>query len=108
MNGRINKRFFKNQDIKWYISNSPIEGEGVFAAKDIFYGEIIDIAVVSMVKISFFCSKINHSWNPCAKLVKNLNNYDVVTIQNISKDQEITINYNDTPFFIQKPNPKWE
>jgi hypothetical protein len=108
MSGKINSRFNTEKKIlKWYISHSLIEGHGAFAVKEITCGEVIDTAVIEMVKISFFCSKINHSWNPCAKLIKNLNNYDVVAIQNISKDQEITINYNYTPFFIQKPNPNW-
>ena len=112
MFGRISKRFFKDlPEPKWYLSLSPIEGEGIFAADDIIRGEIIDVAICKQgIKITFFGSKINHSWNPCAELLFNSerNEYDVVAIQDIQKNQEITLNYNKTPFFIKKPDPNWK
>lgn len=111
MSGKINKRFFKDlSESKWYLSPSLIEGEGIFAARDIACGEIIDIIVQHGIKITFFGSKINHSWTPCAELLLNSNRgeYDVIAIKNIQKNQEITLDYNNTPFFIQKPDPNWK
>ena len=70
MDGKINNRFFRKETKKWYLSNSKIEGEGVFAARKVIRGEIIDVAIY-LEKITFFGSKINHSWNPCAELIFN-------------------------------------
>lgn len=112
MFGKINKRFFRDMPkTKWYLSPSPIHGEGIFAGSDIVRGEIIDVAICKQsVKITFFGSKINHSWHPCAELSFNSerDEYDVVAIKDIQKNQEITLDYNNTPFFIKKPNPKWK
>ena len=110
MFGRISKRFFKDlPEPKWYLSLSPIEGEGIFAADNIIRGEIIDVAIY-MERITFFGSKINHSWKPCAKLILDDKNYEynVVAIEDIDKDREITIDYRQTPIFIKKPDPNWK
>jgi hypothetical protein len=108
MGGKINNRFFRYETKKWYLSNSTIHGEGVFAARKVIRGEIIDIAIY-LEKITFFGSKINHSWNPCAELIFNneTNEYNVVAIEDIDKDKEITVDYCKTPNFIKKPNPNW-
>jgi hypothetical protein len=109
MLGRINNRFFREGSKKWYLSDSPIDRDGVFAAKNIICGEIIDIAL-HLEKITSFGSKINHSWKPCAELVFNNKNYeyDIVAIENIDKNKEITIDYRKTPTFINKPDPNWK
>jgi hypothetical protein len=108
MGGKINNRFFRHETKKWYLSNSIIHGEGVFAAKKIICGEIIDIAIY-LEKITFFGSKINHSRKPCAELLFNIktNEYNVMTIEDVDKDKEITIDYRKTPNFIKKPDPSW-
>jgi len=107
MDGKINNRFFRKETKKWYLSNSKIEGEGVFAARKVIRGEIIDVAIY-LEKITFFGSKINHSWNPCAELIFNnkTNEYNVVAIEGIDKDKEITVDYRKTAI-IKKPNPNW-
>jgi SET domain-containing protein len=108
MDGKINNRFFRKETKKWYLSNSKIEGEGVFAAKKIIRGEIIDVAIY-LEKITFFGSKINHSWNPCGELIFNAeeHKYNLVAIEDVDKDKEITIDYRKTPTFIKKPDPNW-
>lgn len=108
MSGKINGRFFK-EDKRWYLSKSLIHEDGVFAAKNIIRGEMIDTAI-RFERITSFGSKINHSWKPCAKLIFDSKNheYNVVAIEDIDKDKEITIDYRQTPTFIKKPDPNWK
>lgn len=108
MSGKINGRFFK-EDKRWYLSKSLIHEDGVFAARNIISGEMIDTAI-RFERITSFGSKINHSWKPCAKLIFDNKNceYNVVAIENIDKDREITIDYRQTPTFIKKPDPNWK
>lgn len=109
MSGKINGRFFRENTKKWYLSESPIDRNGLFASKNIICGEVIDVAIC-LEKITFFGSMINHSWKPCAKLIFDNKNYEynVVAIENIDKDREITIDYRQTPTFIKKPDPNWK
>lgn len=44
MSGKINGRFFK-EDKRWYLSKSLIHEDGVFAARNIISGEMIDTAI---------------------------------------------------------------
>jgi hypothetical protein len=57
MDRKINNRFFRKETKKWYLSNSKIEGQGVFAARKIICGEIIDV-VMYLETITFFGSKV--------------------------------------------------
>ena len=47
---------------------------------------------------------LNHSYNPNSIVHYNEKNnkYYIVAIKDINKDEEITINYNSTPWFIEK------
>lgn len=114
---------------KIYLSKStlPSGGRGVFAAKDIVSGELIescpvisvhknDVGVLArtiLVNYYFswgkgweelaiclgFGSLYNHSYTPNAKYVKHveLDTIDFIALYNIKKDEEITVNYNGDP-----------
>jgi uncharacterized protein len=115
------------QPQKTYISNSILEGLGVFAAENIKADEIIEVAPVILIpeeQISdlaktrlldyFFAwgeklekaaialgygSLYNHSYEPNAKFVENYDQNTITysAIKNIKKDEEILINYNGDP-----------
>lgn len=102
-----------NQSL-YRIDKSKIEGEGIFANKKISENQTIGLPLY--VKFYIFPiitkelgKKINHSSNPNAKLVKDpmcLKWYLVAT-RKISKNEEITMNYENTPWFIDGPMPWW-
>lgn len=92
----------------WYISDSNIEGVGIFTDKLIKNGEFIDLAIDSYNNITNFGSKINHSWTPNANLYKKNDLYYMVAIKDIYPHEEITANYMNTPDFIKKPNSDWK
>ncbi len=111
---------------KVYLSKSAIlnAGRGVFASKNIYTGEVIEICPVIVipchasgllsktplvnyyftwgkgqetVAVCFgFGSMYNHSYDPNATYKKHFDNLmiDFVAVKNIKKDEEITVNYN--------------
>lgn len=92
----------------WYLSESKIHGVGVYVDKYINPGQIIDVAIDNNKIITYFGSKINHSWNPNTDLYKINDMYYIVAIKPIYAFTEITTNYTNTPNFIKKPNPNWK
>lgn len=94
----------------WYLSSSTIHGIGVFTNKYLQPDSYIDIGIGRNELVTFFGSKINHSWTPSCKLVYNSfkKTYDVYSIKELYKDDEITLDYTFTPSFILKPDPTWK
>lgn len=96
------------------IDKSKIEGEGIFANKKISENQIIGLPLY----VNFYIfpiitkelgKKINHSSNPNAKLVKDPTylKWYLVATRKISKNEEITMNYENTPWFIDGPMHWW-
>jgi hypothetical protein len=92
----------------WYISESGIHGTGVFTNSLINPGQIIDIAIDNNNKVTYFGSKVNHSWRPNTSLYKLNNIYYLVADKRIGPFEEITANYMNTPDFIKKPDFNWK
>lgn len=91
------------QDTNLYIAKSNIHGVGVFSKKYLYPNEIVMIAISPPKKISYFGSKINHSYSPNCYLDKHHDTYYLRTKDIILPHTELTANYNDTPYFIKKP-----
>ncbi len=108
----ISKKFQKlAADKLYYIADSEIDAEGVFANTDIPSGTTIEENVTKIYPLTIITmgSKINHQFNCNARLSGEASDdilgdeeYDLVAIKNIAKGEEITINYKDTPWFIDK------
>lgn len=90
---------------KYYLKDSKIHGKGVFAAKDYQQDEFIEVGIKNMQITNGFGNMLNHSYTPNSYLRSNGSNYDVYALQNIKKDDEITLNYKNTPWFID--GPRW-
>ena len=91
-----------------FINNSPIHGKGVFVNNNIRnntkLGPGIIFALGIFPKITEgFGTMINHSYSPNTKLKYDYktNSYIITTIKNVKKNKEITLNYNNTPWFIK-------
>ena len=85
----------------YYIDDSEIHEDGVFANYDISPNETIGLAISEMI-ITDLGSKINHKNNPNAKVKKSKDNYYLISTEKIPEESEITLNYKDTPWFIDK------
>jgi SET domain-containing protein len=94
------------------LSNSEIHGCGIYTKEYIQSGQLIDVAIDENGIITYFGSKINHSWKPNCNLyrmnVKNKVVYYMVAIMDIPPFTEFTANYMNTPDFIKKPNFDWK
>jgi SET domain-containing protein len=96
----------------YVIAPSPIHGQGVFATRRIRKDEVIGLPLyvrfyIFPVITEELGRKINHSYKPNAILKKSPDALEwyLVAIMDIAKDEEITMNYQDTPWFIDRPMP---
>ncbi|MBA7682778.1 hypothetical protein ES703_91130 [subsurface metagenome] len=92
-----------------YISAK--KGKGVFAKKNIRKGTKINIAHIILISNKEWdliedTVLSNYSYNPNVKYVYDYKNKCIehITIRDISKDEEITVNYNGEPF---NKSPVW-
>ena len=93
---------------KFYIGPSQIHGDGVIANCQIFPGESIGEGIIfiwSFVPVitDHLGVWINHCYKPNANLQWINNAWHIVANQTIYPHQEITTNYANTPWYIDKP-----
>lgn len=95
---------------KWYTASSTIHGDGVFTARRLRKNTKIGVGVRYLLGIfaiitNDFGSMINHSYNPTAQLrySSDEGTWNVYTLKVLPKNTEITIDYSDTPWFIEGP-----
>jgi len=88
----------------WYVGASQIAGRGVFAGRDYPAGDKIAQGITKWGKITDFGSWINHSWTPNTQLDVD---WYLRTITPVAKNTEFTLDYRQTPWFVDKPDPKW-
>lgn len=93
------------------IRDSPIHGKGQFALSELPAGSVVApialytderfrVGEVILPAGKFF----NHSLNPNGVMREVENGYWVyVTTRNVEKNEELTLDYNDTPSWILKP-----
>ena len=94
--------------MKWYVGKSTIEGKGAFTTQSIRKGEAIDVGIDYFMFVPYvteFGSWINHSNHPNAILLFDENNdvYYIKAKYNLPVNTEITIDYRETPNFIEGP-----
>jgi len=91
-----------------YIAPSNIHGVGIFTKLNLFTNKKIYKAINKNKNITYFGSKINHSNNPNTYLKETNNCWYVYSLNYIKKYSELTLDYNNTPDFIMKPDPNWK
>ncbi len=95
----------KNEHL--YIDNSRIQGIGVFSDKFYEPNTKIFLGIQNDHKITEFGSKINHCNLPNTYLQKDDDGWNIYSAYVIRPGEELTIDYNYTPYFITKPHPDW-
>jgi hypothetical protein len=97
---------------KWSIGDSSIHGKGVGAARPIKSGEFIDIGIelnfIYFPHVTKFGSLINHQRFASCELVYHKKMYFVVALVDLERGHEITLNYNQCPWFIKDADPSWD
>jgi hypothetical protein len=86
----------------WYVGDSEIAGQGVFADKVYSEGDVIELAmtyggkdelglkILDLTECARYC---NHQTNANAKLEKDGNSFYIVASKEIQPDDEISVNY---------------
>ena len=76
----------------FYISNSDIHGKGLFATNDMEHNTVVGVAAVGTDRTSL-ARYANHSKTPNVEFIKIEDNIVAYTLRNISKDEELTVDY---------------
>lgn len=90
------------------IKPSKIQGVGLYSDKNYNPNTLLFTAIDKNKIVTYLGSKINHCNNPNTYLIKENNIWNVYSKIHINQGTELTINYNNTPHFIKKPNPEWK
>ena len=97
----------------WTVSESSIHGEGIHATRYINPGEMIGVAIRTSLgvvpMVTYFGSKINHSYNPNSVLRYDYQTgtHNIYSTQAIYPGMEITADYRFTPAYIMGPEPHY-
>ena len=82
------------------IKKSKIHGLGLHLTKDVDKDKFLFTSIKD-TRITYLSRFINHSFNPSCYLLKNKNDYYLYSKYKMKTDDEITINYDDTPYYIK-------
>ena|SRR6185312_1418127 len=94
---------------KWAIGPSKIHGSGIIANCNIKEHEIVDVGIDYWMGIipyvtPHFGSWINHCENANTHLIYFGKHY-IVSQKPIKRGEELTVNYNLTPWYIDRAKP---
>lgn len=99
----------------FYLGPSQIHGQGVFAKKTFQPGQKIEVGIdfdplfhLIPYVTKNFGAWLNHTKNPNSILEYHDYKWYLVASKTIPIDQEITMNYNQAPWYILPPDPSWE
>jgi SET domain len=96
----------------WRIGPSAIHGQGVMATRKLAPGSLIGVGIGYRMGFvpavtSDFGAFINHSYEPSASLMFLNGVYWVVAAKTLDAEEEITVDYRKTPFYIRGPEPHY-
>lgn len=90
-------------DAGWYVGDSDIQGQGVFAGRNFKAGEVIGVALTDggsdswdakIWNLTLLARKCNHQTNGNnVEIRKNDDQFDLVALKPISQDDELVSNY---------------
>ena len=103
--GRLRQIIKEELDLtirSWHISESPIDGRGIFATRDIAAGTIVGIVARpsrrDKYRITSFGALVNHQSEPnCRLKLESDSNYWLCTLTDISEGQELVSDYRQAP-----------
>jgi hypothetical protein len=92
----------------WRVGPSPIHGQGVFLRREVLAGTLIGVGIKFFLGIfphitSDLGAWINHSNSPSTSLLLFDGNYWIVANRALAADEELTLHYRKTPWYIAGP-----
>jgi hypothetical protein len=103
-----NKEYNEDNEDKFYIAKSNIHGVGIYVNNNYKKDKEIMMVIDKNRNITELAKKLNHCNKPNTIIKEKNDGWYIYALQDIKKDTELTVNYNDTPDFIVKPNPSWK
>ena len=104
-------------EMSFYIGESKIEGKGVLASRDLKQGQSVGVGIQwefgwiipSPVITDHLGRWINHSYKPNTELRWDWKKWAwiIVTTKSVSRNEELTLDYSDTPPYIEGPLPHY-
>ena len=98
----------------WHGAPSKIHGNGAFASSPIKSGDVVDLVTrgfkgggVLGIERTKLGELVNHQGKPNSSMhvvPPTADKYFLRADNDIGTGEEITMNYNDTPWFVAKPN----
>ena len=99
----------------YFIGPSKIHGKGIIARGNLDTNHDVGVGIGYYFGIWPYVtpspgSMINHSYTPNCYLKWSDEDYGwhIITSEPIKKNTELTVNYNNTPWYIQKPLPHYK
>ena len=100
---------YPGEQKKYNVKDSNIEGKGVFASKNIESGELVGTMISNSGEDprlegewEDLARKINHQKDNNSLMRRDGDDYNLYTKENISKGEELTMDYKDTPWWVDK------
>ena len=103
------------------ISNSPIQGLGLYTKRKRSKGEKLFVSINSNKDVTPIGSKINHCPSKASSSRSVIPNtylsttpdqdtgeWWIIAARDIAVGEELTVDYRHTPDFIKKPDPSWK
>jgi SET domain-containing protein len=95
------------------IGASKIHGRGVIAARDIPAGADVGLGIRMLLGFVPFVTGdlgrwINHSSRPTAGLTWGDGGWRIVALARIPRGSEVTVDYDNTPWYVMGAHPSWK
>jgi SET domain-containing protein len=91
----------------YVLKKSRIHGTGLFSTKYHKKGDVLIQAITIEKEITERAKYVNHCNDPSTILEQYSDGWLLRAKRDILAGDEITADYNNTPYFIKKPDPSW-
>lgn len=97
------------------IADSPIHGVGIFTKVHVMKFAKLGVGIRYILGVLPYVTPfpgqyINHSWKPNCILQYNAEEwtYDLISCRDIEAGEEVTMDYQNTPWYIFGPEDDWQ
>ena len=98
--------------LPYFVARSPIHGRGIFANRDLRKNEDVGLGIAFNLGLFPYVTErpgslINHSYHPNTYLHWQDDGWHIHTRYAVPRGKELTVDYNNTPWYIQGPLPHY-
>lgn len=101
----VNISYYKKSNLS--VRKSKIHGMGIFTNITIPSNSLVMKPIEKKNTITRYGRLINHCNKPNTKMINIHDEWYLISINTIRKNEEITANYHQAPSFIKRPKSSW-